>query len=62
MYCQQYIPTQVLAGVIVSLLKSKVKNLATSSNYKPIAIATVLTKAVKVLLHRLEAYLYIVDS
>jgi len=61
--CHQYIPSQVLAVLIVPLLKSKVKDRANSSNYRPIAIATVLSKVVeKVVLHRLEAYLYTQDS
>ena len=60
--CHQYIPSQVLAVLIVPLLKSKVKDPANSSNYRPIAVATALSKVLeKVVLHRLEAYLYTLD-
>ncbi|KAG0721230.1 hypothetical protein GWK47_046870 [Chionoecetes opilio] len=51
------IPSQVLAVLIVPLLKSKVKSRdpANSGNYTPIAIATALSKVLeKVVLHRLE--------
>ena len=48
--------------LLVPLLKSKVKDPANSSNYRPIAIATVLSKVIeKVVLHRLEAYLHTLD-
>ncbi|KAG0716442.1 hypothetical protein GWK47_009723 [Chionoecetes opilio] len=61
--CHQYIPSQVLAVLIVPLLRSKVKDPANSGNYKPIAIATALSKVLeKVVLHRLEAYLYTLDN
>ncbi|KAG0724982.1 hypothetical protein GWK47_004856 [Chionoecetes opilio] len=49
--------------LIVPLLKSKVKDPASSGNYRPIAIATALSKVLeKVVLHRLEAYLYTLDN
>ena len=49
--------------LLVSLLKSKVEDPATSGNYKPIAIVTVLSKVEeKVVLHRLEAYLCTLDG
>ncbi|KAG0716019.1 hypothetical protein GWK47_010600 [Chionoecetes opilio] len=55
--------SQVLAVLIVPLLKSKVKDPANSGNYRPIAIATALSKVLeKVVLHRLEAYLYTLDN
>ncbi|KAG0728202.1 hypothetical protein GWK47_032976 [Chionoecetes opilio] len=61
--CHQYIPSQVLAVLIVPLLKSKVKDPGNSGNYRPIAIATALSKVPeKVVLHRLEAYLYTLDN
>ena len=45
------------------LLKSKVKDPATSINSRPIAIATVLSKVVeKVVLHRLKTNLYTLDG
>ena len=61
--CHQYISCQVLAVQIVPLLKSKVKDPANSGNYRPIAIATVLSKVIeKAVLHRLEAYLCTQDN
>ncbi|KAG0728172.1 hypothetical protein GWK47_033047 [Chionoecetes opilio] len=61
--CYQYIPSQVLAVLLVPLLKSKVKDPANSGTYRPIAIATALSKVLeKVVLHRLEAYLYTLDN
>ena len=61
--CHQYIPRQVLAVQIMPLLKSKVKDPANSGNYRPIAIATALSKVIeKAVLHRLEAYLCTLDN
>ena len=59
----QFIPTQVLKVVIVPLLKSKLKDPSVSSNYRPIAIATIISKIIeKALLHRLESFLYTSDN
>ena len=61
--CHQYIPRQVLAVLLVPLLKSKVKDPSASGNYRPIAIATALSKVIeKAVLRRLEAYLYTLDN
>lgn len=49
---------------VVPLLKRKVKkNTALSSNYRPFAIATALSKMIeKAVPHRLEAYLNTLDN
>ncbi len=61
--CHQYIPRQILEVLVVPLLKSKVKDPANSNNYRPIAIATALSKVVeKVVLRRLENHLDTLDS
>lgn len=59
----QFIPSQVLKVIIIPLLKSKLKDPTMSANYRPIAIATILSKIIeKILLYRLEMFLYTADN
>ena len=59
----QFIPRQVLSVIIVPLLKGKRKDPTVCGSYRPIAIATTLSKIVEnVLLHRLQDFLYSADS
>ena len=57
------LPSTLMHVVIIPLLKCKSKNPPDVNNYKPIAIATALSKVlVQVLLSRLVGYLWTADS
>ena len=57
------LPNSLMHVVIIPLLKCKSKDQADVNNYRPIAIATALSKVLEqVLLSRLARYLYTADS
>ena len=57
------LPSTLMHVVIIPLLKCKSKDPADVNNYRPIAIATALSKVLEqVLLSRLAKYLWTVDS
>ena len=57
------LPSTLMHVVIIPLLKCKSKNPADVNNYRPIAIATALSKVLEqVLLSRLARYLWTADS
>lgn len=59
----RFIPSWVLAVIIVPLLKDKHKDPTVHSSYRPITIAIIVSKVIeKALLHRLQDYLHSVDS
>ena len=57
------LPSTLMQIVIIQLLKCKSKDPADVNNYRPIAIATALSKVLEdVLLSRLARYLWTADS
>ena len=57
------LPSTLMHVVIIPLLKCKSKDPADVNNYRPIAIATALSKVLEqVLLSRLARYLWTADS
>ena len=58
-----YIPKDMIKSVIVPIIKSKTKSSNNKSNYRPVTIATVISKVFeRVLFIRMEPYLYSSDN
>ena len=58
-----YIPKDMIKSVIVPIIKSKTKSSNDKSNYRPVTIATVISKVFeRVLFIRMEPYLYSSDN
>ena len=58
-----FMPQSMINSVIVPVVKSKTKSVMDKSNYRPIALATVLSKVFeRILLKRLEKYVSLEDN
>ena len=54
-----YMPADMMESTIVPIIRNKCGNLADSNNYRPIAIATILSKLFKsIVLYKCEEFLY----
>ena len=54
-----YMPHDMITNTIVSIVKNKCGNLSESSNYRPIALATIISKTFEsVLILKFEDYLF----
>ena len=59
----QYLPLLIMKVILVPLLKSKLKDPMSSDNYRPIAIATALSKIIElIILKRIEDFLIIANN
>ena len=56
-----YMPLDMIKTTIVPVIKNKYGNLADSNNYRPIAIATIVSKLYE-LLHKCEDFLNTCDN
>ena len=58
-----YMPANMIETTIVPIIKNKCGNLADSNNYRPIAIATIVSKLFEsVILYKFEEFLYTCDN
>ena len=58
-----YMPADMMGTTIASIIKNKCGNLADSNNYRPIAIATIVSKLFEsIILHKCEEFLYTCDN
>ena len=62
-FCHHYIPEIIMKVIIIPLLKSKLKDPSSSDNYRPIAIATSISKIFElVMLSRMNNFLSTADN
>ena len=62
-FCHHYIPEIIMKVIIIPLLKSKLKDPSSSDNYRPIAIATSISKLFElVMLDRMNSFLATADN
>ena len=60
MFSQCYLPTNMLSVQLVPIIKSKSGLISSKDNYRPIAIASVLSKVLElIILERIELFIYI---
>ena len=58
-----YVPHSLMKTKIISLVKNKCGDLSDLNNYRPVAIATTISKVFEtILLNRCENYLYTSDN
>ena len=58
-----YMPKEMIKSMIVPIIKSKTRSITDKSNYRPVAISTVMSKLFELLLlDRLEPYLTTMDN
>ena len=58
-----YLPPTIMEVLLIPLIKSRLKDQSSSSNYRPIAIATAASKVMEsLLMNRLEDYLFSTDN
>ena len=59
----QYLPEIIMKVIIIPLLKSKLKDSSSSDNYRPIAIATSLSKIIEMVIYkRIDCFLSTTDN
>ncbi|ELU16585.1 hypothetical protein CAPTEDRAFT_97653 [Capitella teleta] len=58
-----FLPDSMISVVLIPIVKNKVGDINSKDNYRPIALASVLSKVVEmVLLNRLDGYLHTCDN
>ena len=59
MFVHGYMPRDMVKSVVVPVVKAKTKSISNKSNYRPITLATVISKLLEKIIHtRLEPYLF----
>ena len=59
MFIHGIVPKDMVKSVLVPIVKSKTKSLSDKSNYRPVTLATVISKVLeKIILTRIEKYLF----
>ena len=58
-----YLPQQLMEIILIPVIKNKCGNVSDSGNYRPIAIANIISKVLEsILLSRCEEFLYTTDN